>query len=153
MPVNGYTTGRDVQVVLNQVGGGNLTGNTVLSPAQITGFDAKPMKREVWARPLNSPPAPIYMPDGWKGTIEVDRMDSTLDAYQAGIEANFWNGVNLVSGTITETITEDDGSQTVIQFNNCMFWVEDPGSYKADGNVTQRVEFSAGQRVVTSTSA
>jgi len=152
MPVNGYTVGRDVQIVMNSPTG-NGVGGTVIPPDQITSFDAKPMKKEVWARPLNSPPQPIYMPDGWKGTIEVDRMDATLDTYQATIEGNFWQGTNTASGIVTETITEENGNQTVIQYNGCMFWVEDPGSYKADGNIVQRVEFSAGERKITQSSA
>lgn len=153
MPVNGYTVGRDVVVVFNQPGAGNLIGGTIIESAQIISFDAKPMKREVWARPLNSPPMPIYMPDGWKGTISVERKDATLDTYQSVIEQDFWSGTNVASGTITETITEVNGGTTVITYTGCMFWVDDPGAYKADGTVVQRMEFSAGQCTVISSAA
>lgn len=143
MPVNGYTVGRDVTVTLSGPG-----GTTIVIPAsQITHFDAKPLKREEWARPLNSPPQPIYMPDGWRGTVEVDRLDATLDTFQSRLESNFWGGINTANGTAIETITEDNGSITQYQFNNVMYWVEDPGTFRADGIVRQRMEFCAGQRI------
>lgn len=152
MPINGYTVGRDVTVNLQSPEGG-LTGGIVINPNQVTSFDARTMKREDWARPLNVPPMPIYMPDGWRGTLTVDRMDDTLDVYQDTIESDFWNGNNISAGTIRETITEVNGTITVKTYTNCMFWVDDLGSFRADGIVRQRVEFSAGQCTVTNGAA
>jgi hypothetical protein len=134
--------GRDVTVTI-----AGAQGNIVIPSSQVTHFDAKPLKREDWSRPLNSPPEPLYMPDGWRGTIEIDRSDATLDTFQATLEANFWNGSNQLSGTIVQTIVEDNGSITQYQYNNVMFWVEDPGNFRADGKVSQRMEFSAGIRL------
>lgn len=142
MPVNGYTVGRDLVVTMAGPGGQSI----VIDSDQVTHFDAKPLKREDFARPLNSPPRPLYIPDGWRGTVEVDRADATLDTFQSNQEANFWNGQNILSGTMLETITEDDGSVTQYQFTSVMYWVEEPGTYRADGKVMQRIDFCAGQR-------
>lgn len=144
MPVNGYTTGRDVTVTIVGPGGTNV----ILDPTQVTQFDAKPLKKEDWSRPLNLPPIPLYMPDGWRGTIQADRKDSSLDDMQDAQELSFWAGQNMRSGTIMETITESDGSLTQRRFDNCQFWVEEPGAYHGEGKITQRVEFCASTRKV-----
>jgi len=146
MPVNGYTVGRDVTVTISGAGGNNI----IISSDQVTHFEARPVKRQDWARPLNLPPRPLYMPDGWQGTFEVDRADATLDSYQADLESEFWNGQNILAGTLLETITEDDGSVTQYQFDGVMYWVEEPGAFRVDGIVRQRVEFCAGRRRRTS---
>lgn len=143
MPVNGFTVGRDITVTITGPGGNSI----VISSDQVTSFDAKPGKRQVWSRPLNVPPKPIYMPDGWQGTIHVDRADATLDTFVNQLEQTFWGGQNVLPGSILETITEDDGSVTQWHFPNCMFWVNQPGTYHADGIVAQELDFCCGQRI------
>lgn len=142
MPVNGYTVGRDVTVTMTGPG-----GTTVVIPATaITNFDAKPHMRKEWSRPLNVPPQPIYIPDGWTGVIEVDRTDATLDTFQATLEDAFWNGKNTLSGMILQTVTEDDGSVTQYQYESVLYWVDNPGNYRAEGRVTQHIEFCSSRR-------
>lgn len=142
MPVNGFTVGRDVTITIS--GPGNTS--IVIPANQVTSFDAKPGKREVWSRPLNQPPMPVYMPDGWRGRVTIDRTDATLDTFLANLEQSFWQGQNQLAGSVLETITEDDGSVTQWQYPQAMFWVDDPGTYHADGIVQQHLEFCAGQR-------
>lgn len=142
MPQNGFTVGKDATITITGPGGTSI----VISADQVTDFDPKPMKKEIWSRPLNSPPKPIFMPDGWTGTITVDRADATLDTFQATLEANFWNGVDTLAGTILQTVTETNGAVTQYQFTGVMFWVSEVGSYKADGLVTQQIEFAASLR-------
>src|SRR5215469_10319270 len=117
MPVNGYTVGRDLAVSITGPSNVDIT----IAGNMVTHFDAKPLKREDMSRPLNSPPRCLYIPDGWRGTIEFDRQDATLDTFQSDQEANFWNGVNLLGGTLLETVTEVDGTTTQYQFNDVMF--------------------------------
>lgn len=142
MPVNGFTVGRDTTV--------NMTGpngtNIILPPDQVTNFDAKPLKREDVSRPLNSPPKFLYMPDGWRLTIEADRKDASLDQYMADVEQAFWAGAAVNAGTVFQTITEPDGSVTQWQYEGCQFWVEELGNYRADGKVAQRIEGAASRR-------
>lgn len=142
MPVNGYTVGRDITV--NMVGPDGV--QIILPPDQVTGFDKRPLKREDWSRPLNGPPQPLYMPDGWHITFDADRKDETLDTYQSDQEQAYWAGENMLSGTILETITETDGSVTQYRYDGVQFWVEEPGNAKADGLVKQRVTGAASRR-------
>lgn len=142
MPVNGYTVGRDVTV--NMVGPDGV--NIILSPEQITNFTAKPLKREDWSRPLNSPPQPLYMPDGWKITIACDRKDASLDSYQSDVEQAYWSGQNMLAGTILQTVIEANGTTTQYRFDSVQFWIEEPGNYVADGKVNQHIEASAATR-------
>jgi hypothetical protein len=146
MPVNGYSVGRDVTVTVAGPGGTSI----VIPASEITAFDKRPLKREDVSRPLNSPPMFLYMPDGWRGTFSVDRQDSTLDSFQAALEAAFWAGTNSLSGTILETITEPDGSTSQYRYNGVMLWVDEPGSAAADRKISQRVEWSASTRVQVS---
>lgn len=143
MPVNGYTVGRDVSV--NIVGSDGV--QIIIPPDQVTHFDAKPMKREDWSRPLNVPPKPLYMPDGWRLTIEVDRKDASLDTYMSDLEQAYWAGENMLPGTIMETVTEDDGTTTQYRYDGVMLWVDDPGNYRADTRVTQRIVGAASKRI------
>jgi hypothetical protein len=142
MPVNGYSVGRDVTVTISGPG-----GTTIVIPASaVTAFDKRPGKREDYSRPLNSPPIPLYMPDGWRGTFSVDRQDPTLDTFQASQEANFWAGQNTLSGTILESITETNGSTSQYRYDDVMYWVDEPGAASADRKISQRVEWTAGRR-------
>lgn len=142
MPVNGFTVGRDVTITMVGANGVDL----VLAPDQITNFDAKPIKKEDWSRPLNLPPKPLYLPDGWRGTVQLDRQDSSLDQFQSDYEQQYWNGENMLPGTILQTITEDDGTTTQYRFDGCMFWVEEPGQWHDGGKISQRMEFCASTR-------
>ncbi len=52
----------------------------------------------------------LELPQGWEGSIEVERADNTLDDYFAALEANYYSGKNITTATITETIQEPNGS-------------------------------------------
>jgi hypothetical protein len=108
MPVNGYSVGRDVTVTISGPGGTSI----VIPASAITSFNKRPGKREDYSRPLNSPPIPLYMPDGWRGTFSVDRQDPTFDTFQASQEANFWADQNVLSGTILESWSPPSCSST-----------------------------------------
>jgi hypothetical protein len=139
MPFNGFTVGSDVTVSVAGPGGTAI----VIPASEITAFDKRPMKREAVSRPLNGPPIFLYMPDGWRGTFGVDRQHSTLESFQAQLEASFFAGTNLLSGTILETITEPNGTTSHYQYTGVMLWVEDPGAAMAERKITQRVEWCA----------
>lgn len=142
MPINGFTVGRDVSVQASAPGGASM----IIPSTDVVHFEKRPLRREDWSRPLNSPPIPLYQPDGWRGNIGVDRQDATLDTFQAGLEAAYWAGQNTQSSTILETITEVNGSITQYRYDGCMFWVEDPGPATADRRLVQRLEFCASTR-------
>lgn len=142
MPVNGFTVGRDVLVTIGGPGGANI----VIPAFQVTKFTKRPLKKEDWSRPLNGPPIPLYMPDGWRGTVDVDRADATLDTFQAALEATYYAGQNTLSGTILESITENNGSNTQYRYDGVMFWIEEPGDAHQDKKIDQKLDWCASTR-------
>jgi hypothetical protein len=142
VPVNGFTVGRDVVVTIAGPGGTPI----VIDAADVTHFTKRPLKKDDWSRPLNSPPIPLYMPDGWRGTVDVDRQDPTLDTFQANLEATYWAGQNILAGTMLESVTEPNGTNSQYRYDDVMYWVEDPGDASADKRVSQRLEWCCGTR-------
>ncbi len=74
MPVNNFTTGRDVSIVINGANG-------LITLNGITNFNPKPITYTLKSKPLNGPPVFGYIPDGWEISFKFDRMDSGLDDF------------------------------------------------------------------------
>src|SRR5258708_4897027 len=106
MPVNNFTVGKDISLVIQ-----TPTGQLAIS-AGITDFSADPMYTDLKSKPLNGIPIFGLIPDGWKGSFKLDRLNPLVDNYFAGLEAAYFQGGNQLAGTIYETIGEPDGSLT-----------------------------------------
>ena len=139
MPLNGYSVGKDVVCTLNMPSG--------ILRVILTNFDAKPVYTDLKASPLNSPPVHMSIPSGWKGTAKCDRQNATLDDFAAAYEAAYWAGQNVLTGTITETISEVDGSTSRYKFTNVNLKVTDPGAWAGEKLVDQTLEFEASRRL------
>jgi len=139
MPINGYSVGKDVVLTLNMASG--------ILRVILTNFDAKPVYTDLKAMPLNSPPEHMSIPTGWKGTAKCDRQNSTLDDYAAANEAAYWAGQNILTGTITETISEVDGSTSRYKFTNVNLKVTDPGAWAGEKLVDQTLKSEASRRL------
>jgi hypothetical protein len=140
MPQQGYTLGRDIAADLN-------TSFGVLRLSKVISFDAKPKVNSLEVTPLNGQTDELLIPKNWGGTIEVERQDDTLDAYQANFEDAYYNGVPLGTGTITETITESNGGVSVWRYQNVNFHVSDPGKKEGDKTVRQTLAWTARRRI------
>jgi len=140
--MNGQTIGKDVSIDL-------FTSKGVLPipAAWITQFDAKPATTNTTSKGLDGVTRYGVFPDGWKGTIAVDRMGPALDQFWAQIEADFYAGNNIATGTITETIKEPDGSISQYRYLGVMFDFKDAGSRVANQLVKQKLDFMAARRV------
>jgi hypothetical protein len=139
MPLNGYSVGKDVVLTVN-------TPNGVLR-LNITNFDAKPVYTDLKSMPLGSPPKHMSIPTGWKGTMKLDREDSTVDDYAAQVEAAYWAGQNIVTGSITETISEVNGATSRYRYTNVNLKITDPGAWAGEKLVDQSLEFEASRRL------
>jgi hypothetical protein len=141
MPANGYTVGRDISVdVIGPNGPIRFTGRT--------GFEPKQESAEIKVRKSDGIIDTIFIPDGWTGTIDFERYDSRLDDYFAGIEADYFNGLNIPSNTITETIVEKNGTVSTYQYTNVALKYDSAGSRgDPQGTVKQRVAFAASRRI------
>src|SRR5271165_3904618 len=105
----------------------------------VQNWDSKQKMKQLIARPLNSPPVPRFLPDGWDFSFTIIRSNVNLDALAALKETAFWAGAPIAAETLYAYITNSDGSQSVFQFTNCQTMLSDAGSFTVDKEVTQKV--------------
>jgi hypothetical protein len=140
MPMNGYTVGRDVAIDINTPGG-------LLRLGGVTDFDRKQVTTQVKVRPIGQKPAYLELPDGWDGTMAIERKDSLLDDFIAQLEVAYYAGVEMNGSRITETITEVDGSLTQYRYNGVFWKLDDAGSVKQNDTVKMKLGWCASDRV------
>ncbi|MEJ7685625.1 MAG: hypothetical protein WKG52_00745 [Variovorax sp.] len=145
MPMNGQTVGRDVSLDFM-----TSRGLLVISAAAITNFTSAPVTTNTASKGMDGVTRYGVFPDGWQGSLDVDRLNSRLDDYWAQIEADFYNGVNILPGTIMETIQEPDGSISQFRYVGVMFDFKDAGSKVANQLVKQKLSFMAARRLKVS---
>jgi hypothetical protein len=104
MPVNAFNVGRDVTLQLIGFDG------TIANFALYTSFDAKQDTHQVKIMGMDGIVRFLELPAGWSGSMAFDRQDRSIDNYFANMESSYYSGLNVQAATITETITEVDGS-------------------------------------------
>lgn len=140
MPVNGFSVGRDVS--LDIVGpSGPLRFNL------ITKFTSKQEVKSNAVKGIDGITRPVRFFDGWSGSFDIERQDSTVDDYFSGLEANYYAGLNETAVTITETITEVSGAITQYRYVGVLLKLDDAGDYAGDSTVKQKISFIASRRV------
>lgn len=140
MPVNNFTVGRDVSLVLNGPNG-PITLNG------ITDFSAKPMTTTLKAKPLNGIPQFGYIPDGWELSFKLDRMDRGVDDFWAAFEAGYYNGDNQAAGTVNESIQEANGDISKWRYTGFVLKLDTPGDFSGDKKVEQSLSGLASQKI------
>ena len=135
----GYNTGKDVAIDIN-------TPNGPIRLSKIMSFDSKPKVTNQEITPLNGQTDELMIPKGWTGTFEAERVDSTLDDWWSQFESDYYNGVNQNPATITETIQEVGGGQTVWRYTNVILKLEDAGKKEGDKTIRQSMSFTARRR-------
>lgn len=141
MPVSGFTVGRDVSVDIVSAKKG-----LVRFPIK-TGFSRKQESVELKSKGLDGVIRFGTIPDGWTGSIDVDRASSELDDYFAEAEADYYSGKNIDTVSITETITEPTGAVTQYRYTGVALKYSDAGALKGDDKVTQKVDWMASKRL------
>ena len=142
MAVNGFSIGHDVSVDIFDI----VTGKQVIFPL-VTGFSAEPITKQITSEPLNSSPLFAENPNGWKGTIDFDRTDNSIDAWFSGREAAYYKGQSIFNVTITETIQEKDGTVSQYRFPNVALKLTQAGQWKAADKVSLKIDWMASTRV------
>lgn len=140
MPMNGFSVGKDV--TLNLV---TATGPVALS--LITGFKSKPETIDVKIRGIDGITRHLVFPDGWTGSLEIERQDSTLDDLWAQFENNYYAGLNNLPNTIIETITEVNGALSQYMYQGVQIKLDDAGDWSGDKSVKQQLSFMAERRI------
>jgi len=140
MPLNGFSIGRDVTLNI-------VTGSGPLSLNLITGFQSKQDTVEEKIKGLDGVTRHVRFFDAWSGRFTLERQDSTLDDYFSQLEANFYAGLNEQPATLTETITEVNGSVSQYRYLGVLLKYDDAGEYRGDTSVKQTMSFIASRRV------
>jgi len=135
-----FNIGRDVQIVLMMGALGRLDLQKVES------FQARPVTNTVSIKPLNEPGIGRYLPSHWEGDIGLDRANSVADDAMATLEAAFWNGLRLPTGTMYQYINEVDGSVSTYQYDEVSISLADAGNATSDAPVKQKISWMARRR-------
>jgi hypothetical protein len=139
MPLNNFTVGKDIQLVIQ-------TQNGPLQLA-LTDFGYKTRATTIHSKQLDGTAIEAYIPDGWDLSFKIDRMDTTADDFWATYEAAYYAGVNQLSGVIYETINEASGNISEWQFNGVVIKLDSGGDFSGDKKVEQTFSGFATQRV------
>jgi len=139
MPQNGFSVGRDYSLDI-------ITQNGPLSFGLIISFSSKQDSTEKKIKGLDGITRPVRFFDGWSGNIEVTRQDDTLDAYFAQLEEDYYNGLTEQGCTITETITEVDGSVSQYRYLGVLLKYDSAGNKSGDDTISQALSFMASRR-------
>ena len=131
--------GRDVSVVLTVAG-------QSIDLQNVTGFEAVPRYASLKVDRLDGQVLSAELPKGWSGRFSMERSNDALDAFFAAMEDSWFASGTLQNGTITQAITEADGSVSRYQFVNCALRFGGQG-WKAESPVAMEIHFSATQRV------
>ena len=143
MPLNGFSVGRDVTTTIS-------TSDGTLSPTLITAFTSKQEQTTTKVKGLDGVTRTLVFPDGWSGSFDMDRQDSTLDDFFANAEANYFAGLDSSTATIMQTVSEPNGAVNQYQYTGVVLKFDDAGSWKSDAAVTQKLSFTAERRIKVS---
>ncbi|MFC4526416.1 hypothetical protein ISN76_12910 [Dyella halodurans] len=144
MPFGNFNTGKDVVIDV-------ITPSGVLQlPATVTSFESKPIYNRIKSKPLNGINLEVDIPEGWEGSIGLDRQNSAIDDFFAQQELAYYAGQNVLMGTLTETIAEASGAISQYRYTNVSLRFDEAGKKTGDNKITQTIGFFASQRVKVS---
>jgi len=83
---------------------------------------------------------------GWEGTFEFDRGSSAIDDYFNQQESAYYLGGDQINCTITQTITEINGSTSQYVFSDVVLNYDDAGTASGEEVITQSVSFECSRR-------
>jgi hypothetical protein len=141
MPMNNFNTGRDL--TLNLIG----YNGTILAFGLLTDFDAKMLTNKVAIKGMDGIIRYLEIPDGWDGSFGYTKQDDQIDAYFAGLEANYYAGQNVQASSVTETIQNPDGSISQYRFTGVMMKYDDAGAWRGDNDIKVKISWCASKRL------
>ncbi len=135
-----FSTGRDCTVVLIHP----MYGQVQLD--NVTGFDAKQEVVKLKARRLDGIKMNADLPDGWNGSLDVDRGTPALDTLMAQIESAWIDFGAYANATLYQYITEVGGVQTTWIYDNVAISLDNAGTWQPDQITKQKLGFTANRR-------
>ncbi len=83
---------------------------------------------------------------GWSGSFSLQRNGNFTDAYFASQEAAYYLGADQLPITITQTITESDGTVSQYQYTSVVLVFESAGNYSGQEISMLNVSFMGERR-------
>lgn len=141
MPINSFSVGKDVTLdIVSPIGG-------LVALSNITNFNSRQMTVDRNSHGIDGINRFLDIPSGWEGSFKLDRNTQNYDLWITQIEAAYYAGTPLNPGTITETITNPDGTVMQFQYQGCSFKFPNVGEWSGDNKVEQTLDFRASKRV------
>lgn len=141
MPVDGFSTGRDVTLTLVTPEAGVVTIDG------ITGFHKKQIVDTQSPVLIDAEVRHAQFYKGWSGGFDIERRSSITDDLFALLEANYWAGKNAKRSSITELIQEATGNITQWRYTGVVLTYDDAGAFRGDATVKQSIAFLASKRL------
>lgn len=135
------TIGKNVSIDIT------LQNGRILELDVTTGFDKKQETTSLNSKGLDGIHRVSDIPDGWTGTITLDRGGPVLDDYFAAVEAGYYRNGTLRNCTITETIEDVNDVITQYKYLGVSIKFADAGKAGPDQYVTQSLSWRAAQRI------
>lgn len=141
MPLQGYSVGRDITLVVI------LPGGLALQLGIVTSWNAKQETTDQRVKRIDGNTDHLRFFDGWSGSFKMERDGPAIDQYFADLEANFFAGDDEPPATIVQTISEPDGSVSEFRFERVLLRYDDAGEWGSDKSVSQALSFMAARRI------
>lgn len=135
-----FSTGRDVTVVLIHP----LFGQIQLD--NVTGFEAKQDTVKLKSNRLDGVKMLADLPDGWSGSLNVDRGTPSLDILTANIESAWIDQGSYSNAVMYQYVTEVGGGHTTWVYDNVALSLDDAGNWQPDAITKQKLGFTANRR-------
>ena len=140
MSITAFSIGRDTQlVVIGPSGQVDLT--------HVTAFESRQLTQSVRVNRLDGNLMGMEIPKGWEGSFELDRGDSAVEDFIAGLEQDYFNGDVNEFSSMYQYVSEVDGSTSTYQYNSVVFKLSNAGVWRGDAAVKQKLEFYATRRI------
>lgn len=140
MPANGLSTGIDHKLSFNDING---VQQFVIIESFTAKEDATVGKEIAMDGNVRHP----KFHEGWSGSFVLQRSNNVMDNYIALQEASYYQGVDQLPMTITETITETDGSISQYQYTNVVVSLDSAGNWSGTEIAKQNISFMASRRL------
>lgn len=138
-PVNGLNTGIEHKLTFTDLNG---VKNFVI----IESFDSKEDAQTVKTIAMDGTIRFKKLSQGWSGSFVLQRTNNVMDNYIALQEASYYQGLDQNPITISETITEIDGTISQYQYTNVVLTMDDAGQWSGTEIVRQRISFMGARR-------
>lgn len=139
MPVNSYSTGRDL--ILSIVAGG-----TRLQFQGLTSFRSKQDTIESVVTKIDGVNDHQRFFKGWSGSFMFERQSGLIDKYFNQLEANYYVGITENPVYIQEIVSENGGGFSKYLYEKVLLKLDDAGEWAGDKTVKQSISFIASRR-------